>query len=314
MLKTLTMNSDWIFHSIDKILPFEVCLYHQVIPLSMEGSRIYLGMVNPDDTAALEYLRTLLGYLNCSLVPQSIATQDHQDLLTAYLNHTSQATSTDPGQDTNTSEPSTFEPPPDWPSLNLTPRHLTCPVAALALLSPPQMIQELLARVLMGGIGRLHFAREAESGTILWSQDGVPQSVLKALPLAVFQGVINELKRFVGLPLLPVRQQKEVELERSYEANPVLLRLRVMRGEEGEEATLQVLRGAALKFYQQQKLIDLSQEALITAQTLQKKLGEIHQTCQRHPSLSQKHLEVLPALTQVLQQVDAQVKTLESAG
>ncbi|WP_286186497.1 hypothetical protein [Geitlerinema sp. P-1104] len=312
MLKTLAMNSDWIFHSIDTIVPFEVCLYHQVVPLSMEGSRIYLGMVNPDDTAALDYLRRLLGYLHCSLVSQTIPAQKHQALLTAYLNHSNQATSNHNSREAQRQTPSEAI-PPHLPSLDLTPRHLTGPIEALALLSPPQLIQELLARVLLGGIGRLHFARESEVGNILWSQDGVPKSVLKALPLSTFQGVINELKRFMGLPLLPVRQQKEVELERVYHDTPVLLRLRVMRGDEGEEATLQVLRGAALKFYQQQKLIDLSQDVLITAQNLQKKLGEIQDTYQRHPSLSQKHLEVIPALMQVLEKVAAQVKILESA-
>ncbi|USR91957.1 hypothetical protein NEA10_04325 [Phormidium yuhuli AB48] len=306
------MNSDWIFHSIDTILPFEVCLYHQVVPLSMEGSRIYLGMVNPDDIAALEYLRQLLGYLNCSLVSQTIAPQEHQALLTAYLNHSNQLSSRSPSPEVQKDDPVPSI-PPNLPSLNLTPRHLTCSVSDLALLSPPQMIQELLARVLIGGIGRLHFARESDAGNILWSQDGVPKSVLKALPLSTFQAVINELKRLMGLPLLPVRQQKEVELERLYHDTPVLLRLRVMRGDDGEEATLQVLRGAALKFYQQQKLIDLSQEVLITAQNLQKKLVEIQETYQRHPSLSQKHLEVIPALIQVLEQVDAHVKILESA-
>lgn len=307
------MNSDWIFNSIDKILPFEVCLYHQVVPLSMEGSRIYLGMVNPDDSSALEYLRTLLSYLNCSLVPQTIAAEEHQALLTAYLNHTNQpqSTSKTPFTTTPPSAPS-LTPEAPLQSIEIAARHLTSPISALTVLPPPQLLNELLARVLLGGIGRLHFARRLDEGRILWSQDGVPQSFLEPLPLELFQSLINELKRFAGLPLLPVRQQKEAELEREYEGSQVLLRLRVMRGEYGEEATLQVLRGAALRFYHQQKLIDLSQEALIAAQNLQKKLGEIRHAYQRQTSRPSKQLELLPALTQVLEQVSAEVENLRS--
>lgn len=305
------MNSDWIFNSIDKILPFEVCLYHQVVPLSMEGSRIYLGMVNPDDNAALEYLRTLLSYLNCSLVPQTIAAEEHQALLTAYLNHTNQ------GQGDRVSPPpppSPAPPPSDGlPPLHIKARHLASPVEAIVSLSPPQIVQELLARVLIGGIGRLHFVRRDDDGRILWSQDGVPQSMLDAVPLEIFQSIINELKRFAGLPLLPVRQQKSAELERRYNDRHVLLRLRVMRSEFGEEATLQVLRGAALKFYQQQKLVDLSQEALLAAQQLQKTLNEIRNAYDRQPTLSDKRLEVLPALSQVLEQVEAEMEMLRAS-
>jgi hypothetical protein len=36
-----------------------------------------------------------------------------------------------------------------------------------------------LGRVLIGGIGRLYFERQSEQGRILWSQDGVLQSVLE---------------------------------------------------------------------------------------------------------------------------------------
>ncbi|MGC9502364.1 hypothetical protein [Baaleninema sp.] len=303
------MNSDWIFNSIDKLIPFEVCLYHQAIPLSMEGSRIYLGMVDPDDTAALEYLRQLLSYLNCSIVPQSISAREHQAILSAYLNHTTDSTpDREPVREEDTSETPKIS--PEIPPLKIQTRYLASPVNFLAALPPAQIVPELLARVLMGGIGRLHFARKENSGRILWSQDGVPQSVLDDLPLEIFQSIINELKRFADLPLLPVRQQKEVELERLYNGTRVLLKLRVMRGKHGEEATLQVLRGAALKFYNQQKLIDLSQEVLLTAQTLQKKLQEIRFAYERNPSLSHKTLEVLPALTQVLQRVEEEMSTL----
>ena len=51
-------------------------------------------------------------------------------------------------------------------------------------------------------------------------------------------------------------------MERLYENTHLLLRLRINPAPLGEEANLQVLRGAALKFYQKQQLSKLSLDAL----------------------------------------------------
>ncbi|MDY6936520.1 MAG: hypothetical protein SWY16_02550 [Cyanobacteriota bacterium] len=333
------MNSEQTFRLIDRIIPFEVCLYHQVIPLSLEGSRLYIGMVDPEDHTALSYLRQLLGYLNCSLVPQEIDSQMHQTWLSAYLNHTNQAkqdrtkpnaaradsptSGTPPSDQTPKTQiaaaspplpqplPSQKTPHRELPHLKIDPQHLTSPPEVLAILSPPQLLQELLGRVLTGGIGRLYFERQANFGRVLWSQDGILQSVLENLPLPVFQGTINELKRLMGLPLIPVKHAKQVEIERRYHQDQLLLRFRVKRGDCGEEGTLQVLRGAALKFYQQQKIADLSRDALMSAQQLQKRLHEIRQYHDNHSHLSGQPLEVLPAIEQVLQLITKEMETLQ---
>jgi type II secretory ATPase GspE/PulE/Tfp pilus assembly ATPase PilB-like protein len=184
--------------------------------------------------------------------------------------------------------------------------HLSRPIEFISTLPPKHLLQELLGRVLMSGIGRLYFERQAERGRILWSQDGVLQSVLEGLTLPVFQGLIIELKRLVNLPLLPVMQPKQVEIERRYQQEALLLRLRVMPSNHGEEATLQVLRGVALKFYQRQQLEKLSQDALNLAQQLQQKLNEIRDRSGRYPM----PLETLPALNQLLRGLDEQLESL----
>ncbi|MEO8892018.1 MAG: hypothetical protein ABI417_10880, partial [Coleofasciculaceae cyanobacterium] len=93
---------------------------------------------------------------------------------------------------------------------------------------------------------------------------------------------------------------------RRYQQEALLLRLRVMPGTYGEEATLQVLRGVALKFYQRQQLEKLSQDALKLAQQLQRKLNEIRDRSGRYPM----PLEVLPALNQLLEGLDEQLESL----
>jgi Type II secretion system (T2SS), protein E, N-terminal domain len=341
-LADASMNSEQTFRLIDQLIPFEVCLYHQVIPLSLEGSRLYLGMVDPEDYSALSYLRQLVGYLNCSLVPKEISLENHQSLLSAYLNYTSRAQEKKrkaaapnaASSELKESSAPTDSPPADSSLSNTTPvdvaassadledlsahplqtltihaQHLASPMEVLAQLSPPQLLQELLGRVLMGGIGRLYFARQADCGRILWSQDGELKSVLENLPLTVFQGAINELKRLTGLPLIPVKRAKQIEIEKLYQKELLLLRFRVTRSAHGEEGTLQVLRGAALKFYQQQKLTNLSQEALMAAQQLQKQIREIREYCARNPNLLSKPPELVSAIEQILQHVQQEIES-----
>lgn len=408
-------DAEQIFRLIDGILPFEACLYHQILPLGLEGSRLKLGMVNLDDTSALDYVRRILAYMNCSLVPQTLASDIHHAALSAYLNYTgNQKKNTNPpespapaiakrierklNQESERAErsqppveennqpskvrdphshptllvdspedlnfqdldiadpqvpppaivtepieehhapeqngshelqgtfilkpdptPATLERPPEIPALGeslpvleVNAKHLSDPVEVLAKLQPNQLLQEILGRVLVGGIGRLYLERQANTARILWSQNGVLQSVLEELSIETLQGVINELKLLTRLPLIPVQKSKQVEIERLYQRHRLLLRLRVMPGTYGEEATVQVLRGAALKFYQQQQLANLSRDALSIAQDLQQKVNEMRVRTRFYPMLTADQLSILPALDNVLKSVGQQLEALKA--
>ncbi|QMS87066.1 pilus assembly protein PilB [Nostoc edaphicum CCNP1411] len=187
---------------------------------------------------------------------------------------------------------------------------LLSPIEVLTTLPPKKLLEELLGRILAGGIGRLYLERQAYEGRILWSDNGVLQSVLDKLPLSVFQGVLNELKRFASLPVTTVAEPKQVEKEYVYQKNRLLLRLRVMPGIYGEEATLQVLRGAALKFYQQQQLARLGRDALGISQQLSLKLHELQERLLLNPSLDSQQLEALVALNQLVKNLDQKIKIL----
>ncbi|MGV0027853.1 ATPase, T2SS/T4P/T4SS family [Phormidesmis priestleyi] len=394
------VDTQQAFQLIDRILPFEACLYHQILPLSLDDRCLQLGMVSLEDVAALDYVRRILSFMNYSLVPQSIASEAHYAILSAYLNYTKntqppavseptpqtppepqkkavvdchsqetflvdapdQLEGTDlpipqrrplaghskrssihptelPGElqkvvlddrqnllKTHVKDPElarTFIlnaetiPPQDLPTpgdalptLTVTTHHQDSPVEVLATLPSAQLLQELLGRILMDGIGRLYFERKAQSGRVLWSQNGILQSVLQTLPLEVFQGVIDELKGLTHLPLTTVQKPVQVEIERIYQKSRLLLRLRVMPGTHGEEATLQILRGAALKFYQQQQLANLSRDALSIAQELQKKVDEIRDRT-RSSSQALDPTTVVPNLSQVLHLIEQQLEALK---
>jgi type II secretory ATPase GspE/PulE/Tfp pilus assembly ATPase PilB-like protein len=185
------------------------------------------------------------------------------------------------------------------------------PIEELTTLPPKKLLEELLGRVLAGGIGRLYLERQPYQGRILWSENGVLQSVLDKLPLSVFQGVLNELKRFTNLPVVTYSEAKHIEKECLYQQDRLLLRLRVIPGVYGEEATLQVLRGAALKFYQQQQLARLSRDALGISQQLSYKLHELQQRLILNPSEGNAgQVEAFTTLNKLLNNLDQQIKVL----
>lgn len=402
-----------MFILIDGVLPFEACLYYQVLPLFLEGSRLILGMVNPGDNSATDYVRRIISYHHYLLVPRSISSEGLQAALSAYLSYSGNKSSTtsasqaasfshrlhrhsvrsrleqhvdhnaqptlvvDSPDELNWDAPLTeahpaVAPPPVIPS-NPTPpqpklegvpddaegrdqqhdiaddstpittipepakspaeadkppvvpvplidqipalkvklQHLSSPPEVLLTLAPSELLQELLGRVLVGGIGRLYFERQSEYGRILWSQNGVLQSVLDRVELTLFEAVMNELKLVAQLPLVPIDKPKQIEIERIYDRTRLLLRFRFMPTNKGEEATLQVLRGAALKFYQQQKLASLERDALGIAKQLQRKLNEIRDRARAESGLAGARLEALPALSQLLRNIEEQLDSLQ---
>ncbi len=352
------------FELIERILSFEACLYHQILPYTIEDNKLLLGMVNVEDTAALDYAGNILSYINCTMVTVAIAADTHRNILSAYLNYknTSQAVAnvaiehsaatiaTEPetcivaetkksentfqqadspalpdrdnlsrasilfaSADKKTQESTSERSLLNLPVLLIPVPDLLLPVEQLTTLQPNKLLTELLGRLLAGGIGRLYLERQPYKGRILWSDNGVLQSVLEKLPLSVFQGVLNQLKRLANLPVTTFAEAKQVEKECLYQENRLLLRLRVMPGIYGEEATLQVLRGAALKFYQQQQLAGLSRDAIGISQQLSYKLHELQQRLVLNRNTNPGQVEAFMALNQLLGDLDNQIKILTDA-
>jgi hypothetical protein len=71
-----------------------------------------------------------------------------------------------------------------------------------------------------------------------------------------------------------------------------------------------VLRGAALKFYQQQQLARLSRDVLGISQQLSLKLHELHQRLMLNPSPPSEQLEALLSLNRLVENLDQQIKII----
>ncbi len=373
------LQREQIFRLIESILCFEACLYHQVLPLKLEDNTLLLGIVNPKDAVALDYVNSILSHLNCTVVTQSISAESQRIILSEFLNYknTSFESKLDqeeaeiaqndasevvngsfiedfeeeaqPGDNTlilfDSSYGVNLESLSQTKEVKKSPAHKpiesedfdqnndadifeilsgeNLPVLRLPLpksfssdmvlstLPPKKLLKELLARILAEGIGRLYLERQPYQGRILWSLNGIVQSVIEKLPLSGFQGVLNELKRLNSLSIARLGHAKQVETECLYQEQRLLLRLRVMPGMYGEEATLQVLRGAALKFYQQQQLTRLTSDALGASQQLSYKVHELQQKLMLNTrELNPQQLESLKTLNELVENVNSQLRIL----
>jgi hypothetical protein len=339
------------FRLINKVLPFEACLYHEILPLDRQGDELYLGMVDLEDTEALTYARRMLGFLKYKLVPQTIGSETHRQVLSAYLSeqeqmagiaalpeHTTASAVASPAPEV----PHTLHLSPqdrltDWPQLpvvppvgpepdvavkptllivdpDATPAMLPAPASVqspvqvpveapeptiatpfefpgsalpeLQLQSPPPgaswqslsgeaFMHGLLVRMMASGVGRLFLVRKQGCGQVLWTENGAAKMLLEQVAHDQFRGAIEALKQLTHLPIAPVQAPIEVEIERFYQRQRILLRLRITPKDGGEEATIQVLRGAALKFYQKHQIHNLRRDTSAIAQELRQKVLEL---------------------------------------
>lgn len=193
-------------------------------------------------------------------------------------------------------------------SLNIHPQYLSASPEFLVSLPPQQLLVEVLGRVLLkGGIGRLYFERHANRGLILCSQNGIAQVTVENIPLGLFQGTINELKKLARIRPEPIQKTRKFDIAQYYQGKPLLLRVRFMVGKNGEEATLQVLRGKALTFYQRQQVEKIAQESLQLAKQLERKVTQM--TLRRR--FNQEPVLAVSQLKQLLKKLAQQLETME---
>ncbi len=162
-------------------------------------------------------------------------------------------------------------------------------------LDSTELLENLLGRVLTSGIGRLYFEYQSDSGRVLSSTDGILQSLIESFPIARFESLIWALKNLMKVSPEPVTEPVQVEIERWHEKNRLLLRLRLMpqwEGEEvvGEDATLQILRGAALRFYQQQQRTHLRRDTFLVAKNLQLKVQALQERSNHTTNHTTNHI------------------------
>ena len=421
MNETSDIDYEQIINLIQSILSLEHCLQYQIIPLSLDRGCLSLGMVNPEDETALDFIRPIVNDLGYSLHIQHIDSYAHQLVLAAYLkhNHTveqaqadvspqvapetvdnssmkvanelfetdrtskqndldSKATivvdlsenpfnipktsvedskstiyaslqeetsSSDASSqlfaDVTTNQTSTFTQnhtqnqgsdvraiANDESSKSKSDRHreqaknldldpfLDFDISTLSknycltdesleTLTPQQLWQELFTNILNGSIAQLSLERNSDRGRILWSQDEIVQSSVDDVSLSIFQALINEIKTLAKIPLEPLQKTKKVAINRQYQQERLQLRIDLCPNQWGEEITIQVLRGKALKLYEQKQIAKIKEQALLLAQKLAKTLTTMGN------SFDSSDIGDLGELRKVKQEIDRQLELLD---
>ncbi len=173
------------------------------------------------------------------------------------------------------------------------------------LSTPEQLWQEIMNRLLDDGIGRLYLQRLSEWGRIFCSQDGEIKFSLDRVPLAIYQSILDRVKVLAKLPPVPLESRKKLALEKIHQQERLLLRLEIFPGQWGEEATIQVLRGKALNFYEQRQVKKMAEQAVSLALKLEKTLKHMH------AYLDSTDAGDLAALQEIQQKINKHLKLFE---
>lgn len=336
-------NPKQIFNLIDNLLPVKDCMSYQLIPLNLTDRHLTIGIVNPNNITALNHVRSFCIHRVDSISTKPIDIKTHQLILSAYSRRSGSQNSVTSSMPSMLQErptlildsPDTIKKkenkapasaatqpisqPQSMPNLNehqsvqtaqnldLRPQYMSAPPRFLSSLPPKTLWQELLGRVLVAGNGRIQFERLSSNGRIGWSQNGSLKLSIDPVATRTFQGVLDELKRLVNLPNIPVQQVYKGEIERSYKQERLLLLWRISPGQYGEEATVQVIRGKVLTLYQKRQIEELGSQAIEIAKQLERKLEQIHHCRQ----INTNSLDKLSILHEVHEKINQKMKLLE---
>jgi type II secretory ATPase GspE/PulE/Tfp pilus assembly ATPase PilB-like protein len=196
------------------------------------------------------------------------------------------------------------------PQLEMSPQPVSTFRPQLHTLPVPELTQALLIRILDSGVGRLYFERQGEVGQVFWSKNGKVEAVLLDLPAQRFQAVIDELKTLVSMSCAATNQPTIAEVERLYQKQRILLRLQILPRFDGEDATLQVLRGSALKFHQQHQLTALSRDAIQIARQLHQKVNELQVQTQSMQTFQSSTASLFLEIDQVIYRMEEEMDCL----
>lgn len=157
--------------------------------------------------------------------------------------------------------------PPSPPALTISTQYLASPPETLTVLPPKTLLQELLGRAILAGITYIEFDLQGDNSRILWNQSGVLQPLFLGLASDQLTGILDSLYQTLNAKL----NQPIAMLECHYQNQAIVLDLR----RQGPTTALRILRGTALRFYQQQQASQLKQESMLLIEQLRGRLQQL---------------------------------------
>ncbi|MEN9203359.1 MAG: hypothetical protein Q6K80_05095 [Thermostichus sp. DG_1_6_bins_120] len=281
---------------IAQYLPVEICIYYQVVPLALDTDSLILGMVDPQDLAALDYIGKMLAYSQISVEPIPITFEQQQDLIAYYFSHPPDPAEVAQLQLQVQANRVTREvPAPQPPSLGSNTSPLakqTSPPATESEETVQQLLNSMLRRALDERAEQIFV--EPQEGTLCrvrYRQQGILRDLFKELSESVRAKLLASMKRMMMLDPALIGEAQQAEVERMYKGEPLVLQLRVIPQRSREGAILNILRGEALQKYQQHQnnsrvveTLALAQQAHQIMQQLQVALSSTVEKLKQYPS------------------------------
>lgn len=325
---------------IAQYLPVEICIYYQVVPIATDKDTLILGMVEPEDLAALDYVGKLLSFSNLRLEPHPLSFQQQQDLVAYYFSHPPDPaevavlaaqtgrsnaspsglknSSLDPRSKTDPAQPVSHS-PTSSNRLKTAPAQPTAEKTASQLEDESdetvqQLLNSMLRRALEEKADQIYVEPHTESTCrVRYRQQGILRDLFKDLSDSIRLKLLLSMRRLLAMDL--DSSEPFAEMERVYRGETLVLQLRFVSQRSKEAAILNILRGDSLIKYQQDQNNLRIKESLMIAQETERSLQQLHQ------SLTQTidKLKQYPAQTEeewihlstTLERIQAQTQMLE---
>ncbi|MGK7912815.1 MAG: hypothetical protein AB4050_15280 [Synechococcus sp.] len=331
-----SVDPDLVPILIATYLPVEICVYYQVVPISISGSLLFLGMVDANDVTALDYVGKMLAFSELKIQVQTLTFEEHQELVAYYFNnppspaqiaaYKQSLSSSDDATDFTSDDPeATTETLADTnaaqveedtaaiqPTLNDPPSDSTESVQ--------QLLNSILRRALDEQADRILIdVNDDGSCRVRYRQQGILRDLFKDLSDAIRTQLIVNLKQMLGMEKGNGELQSAA-VEKAYRGHPLVLQLKIVVHQEKERAILNILQGDALGKYQLEQNKRRVTETLAAIELAQQELDNLYETfnetvekVQRYSGTIQPEWsEVAPTLEALMQRA-RQIRQLQKA-
>ncbi|MEL7474698.1 MAG: hypothetical protein AAGJ55_00500 [Cyanobacteria bacterium J06555_12] len=326
-----SVDPDLVPILIATYLPVEICVYYQVVPVSIDGSLLYLGMVDTNDVSALDYVGKMLAFSELKIQVRPLTFEEHQELVAYYFNNppspaqiaaykqslssnddtTDFTTATETLADTTAAAPvdedTAAVPPPSDPSPESTE-------------SVQQLLNSILRRALDEQADRILIdVNDDGSCRVRYRQQGILRDLFKDLSDAIRTQLILNLKQMLGMGKGSSELQSAA-VEKAYRGQPLVLQLKIIVHQDKERAILNILQGDALGKYQFEQNKRRVTETLAAIERAQQELDSLYESfndtvekVQRYSGTIQPEWSAVAPTLEALMQRARQVRQLQKA-
>lgn len=305
-------------------LPVEICVYYQVVPVNLDGTLLILGMVDPNDLAAQDYVGKMLEFSHLQIHPHPLTFEEHQELIAHYFSNPPDPSSIAAFKDSAAElVADAAEQPPVAEALPVEAATEAEPTTADAAgveseAGIKRLLGSVLRRALEEKADRVFIEiNEDRTCRIRYRQKGILRDLFKDLSDAVGGKLIVHLKQMVGVAPDESLGDREAEAERIFRGQPLVIQLRIVPQHDREGAILTLLQGEAFAKRQRQRNIGrIAETTALSAQTrelltqLHAQLGDTIEKVRQYSQHPDEHWQLLADSLEDLVQQAKQVEQL----